>query len=340
MSSAIRVDTGPAWPIGQASDHGGTLAAVGEIDELDRALVERLRVDGRESNRSLASALGVNEATVASRLRRMEAASIMRVVALTDIEAFGYGYLVFAKLRARGRPLREIGADLAALPEAISVILTAGRFDLIVVFLARDRKQLGEIVGTVVPTIPGIDEARYELALEILRFDSLWALLNAPAQTAAPTVATDAVDSLDVSIIELLQRDARSSNRRIAADLGVSEGTIRARIRRMEEENLIRIQAISDVVAFGFTAHAYVGIQAEAGYIEEVAKGLVACEPINFIVRSLGDFHFLCVVTAEDRAGMEAIILDRIGAIPGVRRTETLESWQALKHTYTWARLV
>ena len=60
------------------------------IDELDRSIVERLRLDGRETNRSLAAALGVNEATIATRLRRLETNNVMHVVALTDIERLGF----------------------------------------------------------------------------------------------------------------------------------------------------------------------------------------------------------------------------------------------------------
>ena len=101
------------------------------IDDLDRALVERLRVDGRESNRSLATALDVNEATVATRLRRLEQNSIMRVVALTEMEAFGYRDMVFAKLRVGSRSIMAVGEDLARLPEVISVTVSTGRFDVI-----------------------------------------------------------------------------------------------------------------------------------------------------------------------------------------------------------------
>ena len=61
-----------------------------DLDELDLALVEALRRDGRAGNRSLGAELGVNEVTVANRIRRLSAASVIRVVALTDIEAFGH----------------------------------------------------------------------------------------------------------------------------------------------------------------------------------------------------------------------------------------------------------
>ena len=49
----------------------------------------------------------------------------------------------------------------------------------------------------------------------------------------------DRLDDLDRQIVERLARDARVSNRAIAAELGVTEGTIRTRIKRLQAEGLI-----------------------------------------------------------------------------------------------------
>jgi DNA-binding Lrp family transcriptional regulator len=310
------------------------------IDDLDRALVERLRIDGRESNRSLASALGVNEATVANRLRRLEAASIMRVVALTDMEAFGHSYLVFAKLRVASRSIMAVAQELSSLPEVISVTVSTGRYDVVATVLARDRAHLSRVVGADIAGVTGIGSTQCELAVDVLRFESMWALLAAPELPTEPLSAPDVVDELDLSIIALLQRDARSSNRGIATELGVSEGTIRARIKRMEEERLIRIQAVSDVVAFGIEAHAYVGIEVEGGKVSKVADGLLGCPEIAVLTRTIGAFDFFAVIAAENREALIEVILEQVSAIPGVRHTETFESVRTIKHAYTWARLV
>ena len=56
------------------------------------------------------------------------------------------------------------------------------------------------------------------------------------------------LDPVDESIVTRLARDARISNRQIADDLGVTEGTVRARIKRMEEEKQIRITAEPQVI--------------------------------------------------------------------------------------------
>ena len=52
------------------------------------------------------------------------------------------------------------------------------------------------------------------------------------------------LDALDHRIVEKLARDARISNRAIAAELGVTEGTIRTRIKRLQNEGLIQFTVV------------------------------------------------------------------------------------------------
>ena len=65
-----------------------------ELDDTDQAIIELLRADGRMSYRAIARATGVTENTVRARVRRLEESNTMRVVAVTDIEAAGYGMLL------------------------------------------------------------------------------------------------------------------------------------------------------------------------------------------------------------------------------------------------------
>lgn len=313
------------------------------IDDLDRGLVERLRVDGRETNRSLAKALGVNEATVAARLRRLESAAVIHVVALTDMEGFGKHFFAFALIGVDDRSPLDVGAEIAEIPEVISLTVTTGRCDLFAAVLARDRHDLGRVIGELIPRIPGVASVRCEVAVDVLRFASEWATLRtatALGTVPRPPMETDGVDELDLAIVGELQHDARSSNRSIATALDVSEGTIRQRLRRMEDERLIRICAVSDIEAFGLTASANVGIHVRGGAIGEVGPALAAIDGVAAVVRSLGEFDFIAVVIAESRAELLRTILQAIQSIPGVRTTETFEIAAMLKHVYTWVRLV
>jgi DNA-binding Lrp family transcriptional regulator len=310
------------------------------IDELDRRVLDRLRVDGRESNRSLAGRLGVSEATVAARLRRLESEDMIRVVALTDMESCGYEYMGFVMVRVGDRSPLEVAPQIALLPETISVVVATGRFDIHATVLARDRGELARIVGEAIPAIPGVATVRCQLAIDAVRYEQQWAALRANGTDSAPAPHPYGVDDLDLRIIRALQRDARISNRRIAATVGVSEGTIRGRVRRMESDGLIRIRAISDLETFGLLSSAFVGVNVHGGDIATVATALVEIPEALIIVRTLGEFDFLLVVAAGSREELIDVLLARISRIDGVAATETMETCAVLKHVYTWARVL
>jgi DNA-binding Lrp family transcriptional regulator len=312
------------------------------IDDLDRRIVERLRRDGRETNRSMAAAFGVNEATIAARLRRLEAHNVVRVVALTDMYRLGLPYLAIGMVSVEARLVSEVAAEIAAIPQTIFVNLYAGRYGVICGVLAEDRAELARVFGEVIPRVCGVQAVRCELAVDVLRFDSEWAPLGVGnnAVLERPRIPAHTIDEQDLDIIHALQRDARASNRRIAAALDVSEGTVRARLRRMETSHLIRIQAISDLDAFGMDCGAFVGVRVTNGRIAEVAEGLLGMDGIAVIIQSLGDFDFILVILTTSRDLLLDMAMRRIQGLDGVGTIEVFEIAGIAKHLYTWARLV
>jgi DNA-binding Lrp family transcriptional regulator len=309
------------------------------LDEIDRAIVTRLREEGRESSRALAQQLGINEVTVAARVRRMEQNFIMRVVAITDIRLFGHRDFAFAFIRVAGRSLLKAAADFAALPDVIAVTVATGRYDLIVPVLGRDHRHLAELFGTILPGVEGVEEVRGLMALDVLKMDASWALLSAERGATPDAEPSEMVDELDLALIQLLQVDARRSNRSIAKDLKVSEGTIRARIKRLLADHVIRIQAVSDALAFGLRAHAYVGITT-TGQAESVAAELVARADVAQVCKTLGEFDLIAVMVAADRQALVSAVINDVAMIPGVRRSETFETFASTKHSYQWSWIV
>lgn len=311
-----------------------------ELDDLDRALIEKLRVDGRAGNRSLAADLNVNEVTIAARLRRLEETGVMRVVAITDIRLFGHREFAFAMVRVGGRPVREVAADFAKLSEVMGVTICTGRFDIIVPILGRDRRHVADLFDDILPKIKGVTEIQGSMALDLLKWDSKWAMFGVDPGTTPEAQASDTVDQMDLAIIASLQQNARRSNRQIATELGVSEGTVRVRIKRMLTERVFRIQAVSDIVLSGVGAHAYVCISTAPGKAIAVAKALARRDDVAQVTRLLDRFNLIAVVISRDRPSLLSSILDEIAQSPGVRRTEILDGVATLKHTYAWTWIV
>ena len=52
------------------------------------------------------------------------------------------------------------------------------------------------------------------------------------------------MDELDAQIIAMLRKDGRASNAGIARNVGVSEGTVRRRLKRLVQEKFIQVVAV------------------------------------------------------------------------------------------------
>lgn len=309
------------------------------VDALDRELVARLRADGRESNRSIAAALGVNETTVAGRLRRLESENVVRVVALTDMVAFGMSTMAFALIRVGDRTPHEVAQDIAQLPAAMAVVVCSGRYGVVATLLTQDADELAQVLADGVAAIPGVAGVRCELTVDVARFDSDWAGMQFDVSAFPSPPLRGDHSELDVAIVSALQEDARSSNRSIAAELGVSEATVRSRLRRMEELDSIRIQAVCDVESFGLTAYGFLSVRAAPGQIRE-AERLLADEPeVGFAARTIGSADFVAIVASESREKLLDAVMSRLAGSPAIAEVELFESCGMVKHIYTWARL-
>ncbi|MEY2925617.1 MAG: hypothetical protein RL367_94, partial [Pseudomonadota bacterium] len=69
------------------------------------------------------------------------------------------------------------------------------------------------------------------------------------------------LDDLDRQLIAILSDDARVSNRKIANDLGVTEGTVRGRIKRLQQDKLIAFTAITSLGLEKAGKLAFIGVQ-------------------------------------------------------------------------------
>ena len=149
------------------------------------------------------------------------------------------------------------------------------------------------------------------------------------------------LDTLDKSIVAWLSRDARISNGHIATELGVTEGTVRARIKRMEEEKLIRLTAVTNIDRFRDAALAYIWIEVErSGQTRAVAQQLAQIPELGFVGVMLGRSDILAITMVRNTEHLAEFVHKRISAVDGVRRTESTLGVNFVKHDYRMARLV
>ena len=145
-----------------------------QLDEQDEAIIAVLREDGRIAIRELAQKVGLTEATVRARIRRLETSGSIRIVAKRDLGAMGYPYTAWVGIRIRGRTIDEVGQDLLAIPEVISILSVIGRNDLEIQVVARDMATLNGLLTETIPQIDGIVGVESALAMNIVKYDHPW----------------------------------------------------------------------------------------------------------------------------------------------------------------------
>ena len=142
------------------------------------------------------------------------------------------------------------------------------------------------------------------------------------------------MDELDRKVIGILQQDGRASNAKIARQLGVSEGTIRRRLKRLIEDEAIQVLALPEPSKLGYNTEAIVALQVDPGKIEDVADALAkAPEALNVSVTT-GAFDLFAWVALPSPEDLHSFLLGTVGNITGVRRSETFVTMSVKKRTF------
>jgi len=147
------------------------------LDRIDEQIIAALRENGRIANRGLARIVNVNEATVRTRLRKLESNNTVRVVAMRDLKAMGYDALAAVGVQVKGRSATEVGEDLAKIEEVITVNVTIGMYDLEIQVVATDLADLDRLLTDVVARVPGVQRLFPGLSMKILKYNPEWAPL-------------------------------------------------------------------------------------------------------------------------------------------------------------------
>jgi DNA-binding Lrp family transcriptional regulator len=312
-----------------------------QLDEVDRAILHALSVDARARNRTLAAELGLSEATIAVRIRALESRRVLGVSVVFDWVAAGFAVDLRLYVSVEGRPVSQVASDLAATRHVRWVMLVFGSCDIVLHVQVPDRGPSLEAVLDAVGAVPGVRATRCEVSLETLKYQVEFARVPVAASELHFPSPVVELDDLDLAIIESLLQRGRQSNRAIARHLGASDGTVRSRLRRLEEAGLLRVCALTDPYRTGHvSAWAYIGIDVTGSELHRVAAALAALPEVLILTVSAGRFPLVALVVAEHRRALTELAITRLRSIEGVRHTETSEIVRTAKLDYRWVRLL
>lgn len=139
------------------------------------------------------------------------------------------------------------------------------------------------------------------------------------------------IDEVDKVILDMLQEDARKSFREIAERANVSEATIFVRVRKLLERGIIkRFSALVSSEQIGRGLTAFVLIDADPKRLQDVYEALSVIDDIYEIYDVTGSYYAIVKIRTTGREKLKDII-DRIGLIEGITRTETAIVFRCIK---------
>ncbi|MBT3656714.1 MAG: Lrp/AsnC family transcriptional regulator [Euryarchaeota archaeon] len=131
------------------------------------------------------------------------------------------------------------------------------------------------------------------------------------------------LDSTDRAIVEALCEDARLSQRQLAQIVGVAQGTITNRLRKLEDEGTIRGYApILSAESVGWSMTVMAGLCIEKGKIMDVQKNISADSRVFSVYDVTGDWDSMVLARVKDREDLDNLT-KTVFTLDGITRSYT-----------------
>lgn len=118
------------------------------IDDIDRQIIQHLQGDGRMAYSQLGQLVGLSDAAARQRVNRLTGRGVIDIVAVTDPAMLGLRHQAMLGITITG-DARKIAVELGALDDAVYVVMTAGRYDLLVELVCADAETLIDVVNGI-----------------------------------------------------------------------------------------------------------------------------------------------------------------------------------------------
>ena len=142
-----------------------------------------------------------------------------------------------------------------------------------------------------------------------------------------------AIDDIDLRILDMLQRNGKLSQAKIAGAVGLTTPSVNERIKKMERHGMIKgFVALLDHEKMGLPLTAYVDIalehpRFEKSFIDDLEK-LLAVQECHYLA---ADFAYRLKVKASSPGALADFIQNRLLAIRGVVRARACLSLSSKK---------
>jgi DNA-binding Lrp family transcriptional regulator len=135
------------------------------------------------------------------------------------------------------------------------------------------------------------------------------------------------LDEVDLSILDILQRDGRITNFDLAKRIGLTPAPTLARVKKLESFGYIRrYAALVDQVKLGMPVTAFVSVILESHKKKTSLDFMKAVNELPEVLEChhiAGDEDFLLKVVASSPGDYEAFVLEKLTKVQGIEKVKT-----------------
>lgn len=303
----------------------------GDVDAIDRALIDGLVADGRASYTALAQQVSMSQAAVKARVIRLIDDGVIHILGRIDPRALGYGEFAFSMVKVDG-PVGPVAERLAGMDEAAFVVVLAGPDGLFVELRARDAEHLGTAIEQVRadPQVRGLDTAAL---LAYVKQD--WSQIGGGPAGAGhrPGPPRRDIDSTDIRLLEHLATDGRATFTDMAETSGMSHAATRERVLGLIAAGVVTVQTIVSPGIRGVRGYAGLLIETD-GPARPVATEIAARPDVALVATVLGRFDLVVELGYRDEAHL-AELLDAVRSVDHVHQVDAFVYLIEVKESMT-----
>jgi DNA-binding Lrp family transcriptional regulator len=318
------------------------------VDEIDRAIIHCLQLDGRLAFRRIADALSISEQTVARRYQRLRTDGVIRIVGLTYPAAYGQTSWML-RIQARPDSVRALAESLAGRDDVAWVTIDAGgahisaalhvrsngeRDDLLLQRLPRHTQVLGLSMHSVLHRFIPSSGVDWNVRSSLISAEAEQDL--ASGRLPDKHLGQSRPEPEDAAILAALAVDGRASVASLAAASGWSQARAGRRLAALLSNGAVYLDADISLETLGFSNMASIWMTIEPRHLREVGAALVDLPEIPFAAAITGDVNLMASALFRSADEMYVFLTERIGSMPGVRAAEVSPVLRHIKQAGSW----
>ena len=150
-----------------------------QLDDVNLKILDILSRDSSTPFVEIAKQIGISDATVHIRVRRLTAAGIIGKFTISvNNNLLGYDHLAFMGINVEPGSAEEVTVNLTNIDEVLEIHEMHGRFDLLLKIRAKDLNQMREIVVNKIRKLPNIIETELMTVLKSRKEEQIVSLKN------------------------------------------------------------------------------------------------------------------------------------------------------------------